>query len=250
MNPLRVCAIVPTYDNPRTIRRVVEEIRAHVEDVIVVDDGSGEAGREAVGALAREGLATAVRREANGGKGAAVRDGLRHAAARGYTHALQIDGDLQHDTGDIPTLLARAEANPEALVLASPRFDASAPKARRWGRMITVFWIHVETFGRVIDDAMCGFRVYPIGAALAANARGDRMDFDPEIAVRMVWNGVPVINVPTSVRYVPREDGGVSHFRMVRDNVVISWMHTRLVCAAFWHGLRRLFGPRALGGRS
>jgi len=240
----RVCALVPTYDNPATLRRVVEAVRAHLSDVIVVDDGSAAPGREAAAALERDGLARVRHRARNGGKGAAVKDGLTFAAQLGYTHALQIDADGQHATGDIPRFVEASRARPEALVLAAPLFDASAPAARSRGRLISRFWTDLETGGRVIQDPLCGFRVYPLPAALRAGARGDRMDFDPEIAVRMVWLGCPVVNLPTTVRYLGAEEGGVSHFRMFRDNVRISWCHTRLCTLA----ILRLLTGRRLGG--
>jgi glycosyltransferase involved in cell wall biosynthesis len=229
MTAFRVCAVVPTYDNPRTIRAVVERLAPLVECVFVVDDGSAEAGRAVVDALAADGLARAIHRDDNGGKGAAVKTGLELARDEGFSHALQVDADLQHDLDDAPKLLEAAKASPSALVLGDPRYDESAPSARRVGRRITSFWIRMETGRGVIGDAMCGFRVYPIEAALRAAARGDAMDFDPEIAVRMVWAGAEVINIPTRVRYLDEAEGGVSHFRLVRDNVWISWMHTRLV---------------------
>ncbi len=232
MTAHRACVLVPTYDNPATIRGVVERAREHVEDVVVVDDGSAPAGREAVAELGRLSLAHVVRREHNGGKGAAVKTGFRAARELGYSHALQVDADGQHDTGDIPRFLAASRAEPDVLVLGAPVFDASAPTSRLVGRKITQFWTNLETFGRVIHDPMCGFRVYPLDAAIAAGARGDAMDFDPEIAVRLCWSGVRVLNIPTRVRYVPAAEGGVSHFRMGRDNLLISWMHTRMVFGA------------------
>jgi polyprenyl-phospho-N-acetylgalactosaminyl synthase len=240
----RPCALVPTYDNPRTIGEVVARIREHMSDVVVVDDGSGPPGRAAVEALGRRGLAHVVHRDRNGGKGAAVKAGFRHARSLGYTHALQIDADGQHVIDDIPRFLEAAREQPEALLLGAPVFDASAPASRRVGRKITQFWTNVETLGRVIRDPMCGFRVYPLDAAIAAGARGDAMDFDPEIAVRMVWGGVRVVNLETRVRYVDASEGGISHFRLGRDNVLISWMHTRLVVTAIFRlltgGARRL----------
>ena len=223
----RVCAIVPTYNNPNTIAEVVERLRSHVRDVFVIDDGSDAAGKNACADLSRAGVATVFRREVNGGKGAAVKCGLRAANDHGFTHALQIDADGQHDIEAIPELLAASRQQPESLVLASPRFDRSAPLSRRIGRLITTFWVRIES-GDAIDDAMCGLRVYPIVDALAANATGDAMDFDPEVAVRMVWRGTPVINVPARVRYVSAEEGGVSHFRLFRDNLLLSWLHFRL----------------------
>lgn len=227
----RVAVLIPTYDNPSTIRGVVEAARSYVPDVLVVDDGSADAGREACAALARDGLATVVRREHNGGKGAAVKTGLERLRALGFSHAFQIDADGQHRIEDMPRFLAAAEAQPQALVLGSPVFDESAPRARLIGRKITCFWTNVETLGHVIRDPMCGFRVYPVATAVSARVRGNAMDFDPEIAVAIAWAGAPVLNLATRVRYLSREQGGVSHFRMVRDNLLISWMHARMVLA-------------------
>ncbi len=232
MTSPRFCAVVPTYDNPLTIRAVVERIRARVPDVIVVDDASGPAGREAVAALERDGLARVVRRERNGGKGAAVRDGLRAAHDLGFSHAVQIDADGQHDLEDLPRFLSAASADPEALVLGCPVFDAGAPASRVRGRQISRFWTNLETGGRTIADPLCGFRVYPLGVAVRARARADRMGFDPEIAVRMVWLGARVVNVATRIRYLTAEEGGVSHFRLFRDNAEISWTHARLCAGA------------------
>lgn len=232
MIPPRFCALVPTYDNPRTIGAVVDAIREVLPDVLVVDDGSAEPGRRAVEALAATGRAHVHRLERNGGKGAAVRAGFRVARDLGYTHALQVDADGQHDVADIPRFLAASAESPDALVLGVPTFDASAPAARRRGRLISRFWTDLETGGRVIEDPLCGFRVYPLEAALRARATSSRMDFDPEIAVRMIWGGCPVTNVRTRVRYLRAEDGGVSHFRMFRDNLLISLCHARLFTLA------------------
>ena len=166
------------------------------------------------------------------GKGRAVKEGFRVARDLGFTHAFQIDADGQHDVAEIPRFLAVVEARPDALVLGMPTFDASAPSARRRGRLISRFWTDLETGGRVIEDPLCGFRVYPLDAALRAGSRADRMDFDPEIAVRMIWNGCPVVNLGIRVRYLSAEEGGVSHFRMFRDNVLISLCHARLFTVA------------------
>ena len=229
----RPCALVPTYDNPATIGVVVDRIRTWLTNVIVVDDGSGELGQRAVQALASVPGVRVCRRARNGGKGAAVKDGFRLARGLGFTHALQVDADGQHRLEDIPRFLEAARAQPNAFILGAPIFDASAPRSRVIGRRITRFWTNIETYGkRVIHDSLCGFRVYPLDEAIGAAAVGDAMDFDPEIAVRMVWRNVPVVNLPTQIRYIPREAGGVSHFRLLRDNALISWMHTRLVFGA------------------
>src|SRR5688572_5662189 len=141
----KLCAVIPTYDNPATIRSVVERVLEHIPDVIVVDDGSGPEGRTACEAIAAEGLADVVHRAQNGGKGAAVKSGLMRAKERQFTHALQIDADGQHTVEDIPRLLEAMQRDPRALVLAAPRFDDTAPKARLWARQITIFWTNLET---------------------------------------------------------------------------------------------------------
>jgi len=240
VSPFRACAIVPTYNNPRTIEGSVRSLRCHLDYLIVVDDGSDEASRKLIQALGRDDGVEAIHRPENGGKGAAVKDGLELARERGYSHALQVDADGQHRLEDCPKLLEAARSDPMALVLGEPRFDRSIPRARLWARRLTVFWTRVEIGSSAIGDPMCGFRVYPIEAALATRTAANRMDFDPEIAVRMAWAGAPVVRIPTEVRYVSPAEGGVSHFRMIRDNFLITWMHTRLVLGAIVRALRRL----------
>ena len=238
---VRIAGLVPTYNNPDTITAVVEGLRRFLPDVWVVDDGGGAASAAVLSALEGRGLARVVRRPHNGGKGAAVKTGLAALQAAGFTHALQIDADLQHDVADVGRFIELAQRHPDACILGQPAFDGSAPRGRRIGRQITVAWTHVETLGRVIADPMCGFRVYPIAPSLEARVRGDAMDFDPEIAVALAWRGCPVINVPTRVRY---HENGVSHFRLGRDNLLISWMHTRLVFALLARIWRRPWPKR------
>ncbi|MEZ4381955.1 MAG: glycosyltransferase family 2 protein [Nannocystaceae bacterium] len=225
----RPCALIPTYNNPDTVSEVVDRVRAYLPDVVVIDDGSAAPGREAVAKIGAEGRAHVHHRGQNGGKGAAVKTGFEVAAALGYTHALQVDADGQHALEDIPRFLEAGAANPDALILGAPIYDETAPRSRLIGRKITQFWTNFETHGQVIDDPMCGFRVYPLRAALAVGKTGDRMDFDIEIAVKIAWRGVAIVNLPTKVRYF---EGGVSHFDVLWDNVRISWMHTRLAIQA------------------
>jgi glycosyltransferase involved in cell wall biosynthesis len=247
MSPaFRPCALVPTYDNPRTLRGVVQALRAHVPEVIVVDDGSAAAGRAACDALAAEGLARLERHPRNAGKGAAVRTGLAAALAHGYTHALQVDADGQHDTASAPDFLAAGAARPDALVLGHPVYDGSAPFSRRFARGLTSLCVALEVGRRVrVVDAMIGFRLYPARAALDARSRGARMDFDIEIAVLMARAGAPVVNLPVRVRYLDRAAGGVSHFDPLADNLRFFSLHTRL-CTSGVLGWAR---ARLPGGR-
>lgn len=244
MSAFHPCVIIPTFNNPLTVRAVVETVREYVPDIVLVDDGSDAPGRQAVAELGELGLAHAVHRESNGGKGAAVKTGFEEARRLGFSHALQVDADGQHSLEDIPRFLEQAQERPEALILGQPIFDETQPSGRAIARKISVFWVNFETAGPVIADPQCGFRVYPLEAAIAARARGNRMEFDLEIPVRMVWAGTPVVNLPTRVRYLTEEEGGISHFQLVRDNLRISWLHTRLCTTVVWRWLTRPFRRR------
>ena len=229
---MRLCAIIPTYDNPLTLEEVVARVREHIADVVVVDDGSADPARRVVQRLADAGRCEVVFRAHNGGKGAAVKTGLAWARDHQFDYALQIDADLQHDPADIPKLVAGVTggASPAAgtLVLAQPIFDASAPKGRLRARKISVFWAMIETLGRKVGDPLCGYRIYPVATALRVAPRGNAMDFDPEIAVRLVWAGARVVHVPTPVIYRTADAGGVSHYRKVIDTLLIAGAHVRL----------------------
>ncbi len=224
----RCCVLVPTYENPLTVRAVVEHARRYLTDVVVVDDGSSAEGRAACEQLAADGLAIVHHRERNGGKGAAVKTGFEVALAHGFTHVLQIDADGQHDLEAIPKFLEHSRAEPRALVIGYPEYDDSVPPVRRIARKFTRFWVDLETGRGTIRDSMIGFRVYPLDLVQTLRIAGDRMDFDIEIAVRIAWSGAPVINEPVKVRYLQAEEGGISHFQMFWDNARFTWLHTKL----------------------
>ncbi|WP_329740885.1 glycosyltransferase family 2 protein [Dyella sp. A6] len=224
------CALIPIYNHGSTIARTVQALRTHGLPVLVVDDGSDAATRAILDGLLRdEAGMTLIRLPHNQGKGCAVAAGLRAAHAAGYTHALQIDADGQHDTADAPRFIAAAQHCPSALVCGCPEYDESVPRGRLYGRYVTHVCVWLETLSLAIRDSMCGYRVYPLDTACAELDRAPvpaRMDFDTEIAVRLHWRGVPVRNLPTRVIY---PENGLSHFRMLRDNLRISAMHTRLL---------------------
>ena len=170
-----------------------------------------------------------MRHERNQGKGSAVTTGLVTALEAGFTHALQIDADGQHDVAYIDDLRALSAEYPSAIVCGEPVFDESISKLRYYGRYLTHALVWLETLSTNIRDAMCGFRIYPTGPVVALiqrKAPGRRMDFDPELLVRASWASIPIHYAPVEVRY---PEGGASHFRYLRDNVIISWMHTRLI---------------------
>lgn len=224
--------LIPSYDpGPR----VYETVRAALErwaPVFVVVDGStdGSAARLALMAAENPDLEVFVLPQ-NRGKGAAVLHGLEEAARRGFTHALTMDSDGQHPADRIIEFMRISEAHPAAMVLGWPKFDASAPALRVQGRKISNWWVNLETLWCGIGDSLYGFRVYPIAALREVMHRERwmrRFDFDAEAAVRLYWRGIEPINVPAAVRYFGRDEGGVSHFRYWRDNVLLTWMHLRL----------------------
>lgn len=228
---LNACVVIPIYNHKDAIGTTVTHLLPHGLPLFVVDDGSDEATQQVLAALAREHASalTLIRLPVNGGKGAAVMAGLRAARDAGYTHALQIDADGQHDTADVPRFIEAATAKPHAVVIGRPVYDASVPKSRLYGRYLTHVWVWIETLSFTIRDSMCGFRMYPLDLAcelLDAVALPTRMDFDIEILVRLHWRRAEFISVPTRVTYAP---DGLSHFDVLWDNVRISRSHTRLV---------------------
>jgi glycosyltransferase involved in cell wall biosynthesis len=234
---MNTCIVIPFYNHAGAIAHVVNGLRPLGLPCRIVDDGSGEHAQQVLSRItASESWVTVQRLSVNGGKGAAVMAGCDAALANGFTHALQIDADGQHDIADAARLLEESRRNPLAMVSGEAIYDSSAPRSRRYGRYLTHVWVWINTLSFEIRDSMCGLRVYPLAAACPiwrSTRIGRRMDFDTEIMVRLHWSGVRIISVPTRVTY-PRD--GVSHFRMLKDNVHISWMHTRL----FFGMLRRL----------
>ncbi|MBI3446424.1 MAG: glycosyltransferase family 2 protein [Magnetospirillum sp.] len=227
---IRPCALIPSHNHWRVLPEVVRRLRELGLPVLIIDDGSSEPAASAMAALHHpdDGV-TVHRRPVNGGKGTAVMDGFRLIAQRDFTHAVQVDADGQHDLNALPLLLAAAEAQPDAVVSGKPVYDESVPLGRRIGRWVTHLWVYVETLSLRISDSMCGFRVYPLAPCLALMDEehiGGRMDFDTEIMVRLFWRGIAPVMVPVRVIY---PEGNTSNFRMVRDNVRITLMHTRLV---------------------
>jgi glycosyltransferase involved in cell wall biosynthesis len=225
--------LIPSYNPGAAVYETVKGARAHWAPVWVVVDGSTDGTAEGLRAMAaHDDALRVVVLERNGGKGAAVLHGLRLAASEGFTHALTMDSDGQHPAVSIPEFMRRSQAEPDAVVLGVPVFDASAPSLRVKGRKISNWWANMETVGLGIADSLYGFRVYPIADLVAVMSRQPwmrRFDFDPEAAVRLVWRGVRPVNVPAPVRYLRPEEGGVSHFNYWRDNALLTWMHTRLV---------------------
>lgn len=229
---IKVCVIVPVYDHEHAVGAVVAAILGHGLPCILIDDGSSPACARVLDQLAANTpqQVSLVRHAQNRGKGAAVLTGLQAAADQGYSHAVQIDADGQHDMADIPRFVDQAAAHPAAIIVGCPLFDESVPAIRFYGRYCTHILVWIDTLSMQIKDSMCGFRVYPIATVLALARRvrlGERMDFETAVLVRLVWQGEQIVNVPTRVTY---PSDGVSHFRMGRDNLRLVRMHVVLLC--------------------
>jgi glycosyltransferase involved in cell wall biosynthesis len=224
--------LIPSYNPGAKVYDTVRLARAQWAPVWVVVDGSTDGSPERLRAMAADdpGLRVIVLPE-NRGKGAAVFEGIAQAAAAGFTHALVMDSDGQHPADLIAEFMRVSLARLEAMVLGLPVFAADAPRLRVNGRKVSNAWSNLETLWAGIGDSLYGFRIYPIVPLMRVMTRHRwmrRFDFDPEAVVRLCWAGVVPINVPAPVQYFRADQGGVSHFNYLRDNILLTWMHTRL----------------------
>lgn len=225
----RLGVIIPTYRHTKKLANIVETIRLHKLPCIIVDDGNTDETRDQIVNVCNSASATTyVRRDINGGKGAALKLGFSKANELNWTHAIQIDADGQHDLDAVSRMIELSENHPNQVICGVPVYDDTIPKSRKIGREITHFWVRLETMGNEIKDSMCGLRVYPIEETnyiFENEYIGARMDFDTEVLVHLNWRGVRTIDLPVKVTY---PENNISNFRVLRDNVRISLMHTRL----------------------
>jgi hypothetical protein len=230
--------LIPSYNPGPKVFETLSAARAHWSPVWVVVDGSTDGSALALSQLAQQdpGLRILMLPR-NRGKGAAVAHGARIAQQAGFTHVLTMDSDGQHPGDHIEPFMQASIADPKALILGQPLFDASAPALRVRGRKISNWFANLETLWIGIHDSLFGFRVYPIEPLLRVMRFQPwmrRFDFDVEAAVRLCWRGVPPRNLSAPVRYFRPEEGGVSHFNYWRDNILLTWMHARLFAGFLW----------------
>ncbi|MGE8097420.1 glycosyltransferase family 2 protein [Pseudomonas fluorescens] len=222
------CAVIPVYNHEAAVTNVVDALLANHLPCILVDDASSPACAAVLEQLAQRDQVFLIKLAVNQGKGGAVMSGFREASRLGFSHALQVDADGQHDLSDVRTFIEQSRAHPDALICGYPLYDASVPKGRLYARYLTHVMVWINTLSLQIRDSMCGFRLYPLPPTLAlinSVKIGNRMDFDTDIIVRLAWRNLPMHWLHTKVHY-PQD--GVSHFRLFRDNVLITGMHTRL----------------------
>ncbi|MCL1928060.1 MAG: glycosyltransferase [Treponema sp.] len=221
--------IIPVYRHGKTAVPLAEKLTGLGLPVILVDDGNDEENRACLEECAAQTAGVVlVRLEKNKGKGGAAAKGFEKAAELGLTHVLLIDADGQHDADMAAFFLEKAAKYPENVICGYPEFDEMAPKSRVKGRKISNFWAAIVTLSSELKDVHCGFRVYPVEPSLhiTKNPFMDRrMGFDTEILVRLYWNGVFPLFHHVKVSY---PEGGISNFRIIRDNIRISWTFSRL----------------------
>jgi hypothetical protein len=225
--------LIPSYNTGPRLFDTIASVRPFALPIIVVIDGSTDGTGDTLLRMAATdpGLFACVR-PSNQGKGAAVLHGLRLAQTKGFTHVLTMDADGQHSSGHVSEMIAESRADPDAMILGLPLFDESAPRIRILGHKIANFWTGLMASG--IGDSLFGFRVYPIAPLIEIfddTSGMRRFDFDSEAAIRLCWRGARPINVTTPVRYFRRDQGGVSHFKYLRDNLLLIAMYARLFVA-------------------
>ncbi|WP_151716924.1 glycosyltransferase family 2 protein [Acinetobacter sp. TUM15071] len=238
--------VIPVYNHPHYLADLVQHLSQFQYSIILVNDGSDAACTAILHQLAQHNaLIDLVEHPENLGKGQAVITGLQHAAQLGMSHVLQIDADGQHCWDDVAKFIALSQQHPQAMVIGQPVFDASVPKKRLYGRYVTHFWVWLNSLSFEIKDSMCGFRIYPLAQTIPIlnTARFQpRMGFDSEILVRLKWENIQFVNVPTKVIY---PEHGISHFNVWRDNLGLSKAHARLFAGMLirlpklvWHKIK------------
>lgn len=237
------CVIIPTYNNERTLERVIREVLEHVpaECIIIVNDGATDSTPEILKAFEQQ--VTILVNEVNKGKGYSLRKALKHAREKGYENALTIDSDGQHYPSDIPLLIEQALLNPGAVIMGSRNMEQEGvPQKSSFGNKFSNFWFKVETW-ITLPDTQTGFRIYPLKPLKKIWLFTNKFELEIEVIVKLAWRFVPFVAVPIRVKYDPSER--VSHFRPARDFTRISILNTVLVITALiWYYPRKLFSIR------
>lgn len=222
--------IIPVYNHGNTLQNVVAELSAYNLPILIVDDGNKEQDKTYINLVCQKfNNITLIVNRRNRGKGYSVCRAIKTAHKMGITHLFQIDADGQHDMEQVKTFLEKSKENPDSLISGCPVFDETIPENRKNGKQISNNYASFVTLTEgYIKDAMCGYRVYPVEPFYKISKFSyidTHMGFDTEILIRLIWKNVPLIYLPVKVSYLV---GGKSNFRMVRDNIRISFMFARM----------------------
>ena len=239
LSSIHFCVIVPTYNNQKTLKKVLDSILDFTTNIIIVNDGSTDSTSEILKSYSQ---VTQIHHPKNLGKGRALRNGFRKALELGFEYAITIDSDGQHFAADIPVFLKAIQDEPNALLIGSRNMtQENVPKKSSFGNKFSNFWFKFET-GIKLDDTQSGFRLYPL-RLLPKRFYTNKFEFEIEVIVRAAWKGIVVKNIPIQVLYDPAER--VSHFRPFQDFTRISILNTVLVTNALLYIKPRDFFRRA-----
>ena len=242
---LQVCVLIPTYNNAATLSRVIEEVFAYTNNIIVVNDGSTDSTREIIDTFSLR--IESISYQHNRGKGWALRKGFKMALLKGYQYAITIDSDGQHFAKDLPLFLEKIQQVPDAIIIGSRNMNQeSVPGKSSFGHKFSNFWFKVET-GISAPDTQSGYRLYPLLLLQDFRFITRKYEFEIEVLVRAAWKGILIESVPISVYYAPKEIR-ISHFRPFRDFTRISVLNTVFVILTFLYIRPRNFF-RAFGDK-
>lgn len=236
-----VCAVIPTYQNAKTLLKVVADVHRVVDTVIVVDDGSNDGTAALLDkATGNERPEKVLTHPKNCGKGAALKTGLTYARQQGFRYAVTVDADGQHRADDIPALLKAVEEEPDALAIGSRGLQhENMPAKSTFANRFSNFWFALQTLQR-LPDTQSGLRIYPLRRLHGLRWMSARYEAELTLLVFSAWAGVKLLPVPVSVYYPPR-DQRVTHFRPGRDFTRISVLNTLLCFLMVVYGWPRIF---------
>lgn len=229
MSTYSLCLLVPVFDHEQAITQVCEQLKPLGLPILLVDDGSHRACAEVLNHLANQQSHHLVRLVQNSGKGVALRVGMAEAQRLGYTHVLTLDADGQHDVRDLPAFIERSHQARDCLIVGTPHYVNKVTWPRRYRRHVTSLIVRLSCLSRAVRDSTCGVRIYPLAPVNRLLSRfrcGDRMEFDTEVLVRWLWRGGRCDNLPMRVHDA---QDGISHYRVLRDNLRMSGMFVRLL---------------------
>ena len=225
---MKVCILVPTYNNEQTLAKVLESLLVYTDQIIVVNDGSTDSTPVVLSSFPQIDLVTYPQ---NQGKGFALRTGFKHAVASGYDYAITIDSDGQHFADDLEKFLIKLQQHPSAIIIGARNMDqASVPGKSSFGNKFSNFWFWVET-GLRMNDTQSGYRLYPVKQMERMRFLTRKFEFEIEVLVTSAWRGIEITEVPVRVFYAEKENR-VSHFRPFKDFTRISILNTFLVVIA------------------
>ena len=233
MVDIHLCVIIPTYNNEKTILKVIEDVHHYVDDIIVVNDGSTDGTSERL-CLVRKDICV-VSHDRNKGKGAALLTGIHAAMTKGFTHMITIDADGQHLASDIPVLLSALECNQQGIIVGHRNLtEKNMPRGNIFANKFSNFWFRIQTSVN-LPDTQSGYRLYTLSSLKGLRWITSRYESELELLVFAAWTGVKITSVPVRVYYPPTEER-VSHFRPVYDFVRISILNTILCIGALFYG--------------